>query len=485
MIFKSITFHNDSKIVVLPFLKDQVDFDLIKRYTKSTSRPDFEGSFKQIMSLYHASQDIKVYLVGLGEEKDKGKAHDAFRWLAFKRKSVWKSDITIDCSHLETNYITEAALGIALADYRIGVFKTEEKELDLIHTEAFEVNILAKTEQSELIKIGHETAQSMMGIMALVDAPGNVKTPTFLAEWAQSSAEIHGYSCDVLEYEELVEEGLEALMAVGQGSNHSPVLIKLEYKPDNLKSDAPKLGLVGKGITFDTGGLSIKPSQNMHYMKSDMGGAAAVFGAIELAARLQLPIHIVGLVASAENAVDANSVKPGDVIGSYSGKSIEIIDTDAEGRLVLADALSYMVRNYKPQYMIDLATLTGSSVMTLGYSAGAMFTHDDDLNDLVSKAGYGVHERVWRLPLFDDFKDDLHSDIADIRNYSGKPLAGAITAAKFLEAFIEDHEHWMHLDIAGVAFGDSAYSKMKSASGYGVRLLHQVMMNLIKNKLVK
>ncbi|MFT6055134.1 MAG: leucyl aminopeptidase [Roseivirga sp.] len=482
MIFKSISFYNDSKVVILPFLKDQVDYDLIKHYTKSITKPDFEGSFKQIISLYHASEDIRVYLVGLGDAKDQGKAHDAFRWLTFKRKTYWKSNITVDCSHLSDNYITEAALGIALGDYRIGVFKTDEEELDMLHSKDFEVSILTKTDQSQLVNIGYQTAQSMMGIMALVDAPGNVKTPTFLAEWAQNSAENHGYSCDVLEYEELVEEGLEALMAVGQGSNNSPVLIKLEYKPANLNSETAMLGLVGKGITFDTGGLSIKPSQNMHYMKSDMGGAAAVFGAIELAARLQLPIHLVGIIASAENAVDANSVKPGDVIGSYSGKSIEIIDTDAEGRLVLADALSYMVRNYKPQYMIDLATLTGSSVMTLGYSAGAMFTHDDHMNDMVSKAGYSVHERVWRLPLFDDFKADIQSDLADVRNYSGKPLAGAITAAKFLEAFIEDHEHWMHLDIAGVAFGDNAYAKMKSASGYGVRLLYQVMSSLIENK---
>lgn len=480
MIFKSITSKQESEIVILPFLKNQVNFELISEYTGVKGKPDFEGSFKQIMSLYHATKDTKVYLVGLGEAKDQGKAHDAFRWLAFKRKSAWKTDIQIDCRHLRNDYITAAALGIALADYRIGVYKTDDKELDLLHTEAFEVSILTKEDHSELISVGHETAQAMMGIMALVDAPGNIKTPTFLAEWAQSSAEIHGYSCDVLEYEELVEEGLEALMAVGQGSTHPPVLIKLEYKPEGFKSDGPKLGLVGKGITFDTGGLSIKPSQNMHYMKSDMGGAAAVFGAIELAARLQLPIHLVGIVASAENAVDANSVKPGDVIGSYSGKSIEVIDTDAEGRLVLADALSYMVRNYKPEYMIDLATLTGSSVMTLGYSAGAMFTHDDTMSAAVSKVGEDTLERVWRLPLYDEFKDDLHSDIADLRNYSGKPLAGAITAAKFLEAFIEDHEHWMHLDIAGVAFGDSAYSKMKSASGYGVRLLHDVMMNLIE-----
>ena len=161
-------------------------------------------------------------------------------------------------------------------------------------------------------------------------------------------------------------------MAVGQGSQFPPVLIKLEYKPEGLDSNRPQLGLVGKGITFDTGGLSIKPSSNMHYMKSDMGGAAAVLGAVELAAKLKLNVHIVGIVPSAENAVDAHSIRPGDVINSYSGKTIEIIDTDAEGRLILADGLAYIKKNYDPEVIIDLATLTGSSVRTFGYAAAAL-----------------------------------------------------------------------------------------------------------------
>lgn len=479
MQFRAVKNIETPSVVVLGFLKGAVDFDLIQSYTGSPTKPDFHGGFKQIMSLYHVSEPRKVYLVGLGEEKDKGKSFDAFRWLAHKRKKNWGTEIHIDCRHLEDRYVESAVLGTTLATYDIGTYKTEEEDLPAFFDEEFMTTIVSDNDVIALVQRGEATAESMMQMMSLVDAPGNVKTPTFLAEWAQNSAKTYGYEFDALEYKELVEEGLEALLSVGQGSAHPPVLIKVEYKADGLASDAPKIGLVGKGITFDTGGLSIKPSANMHYMKSDMGGAAAVLGAVELAAKLKLPVHLVGLVAAAENAVDANSVKPGDVIGSYSGKTIEVIDTDAEGRLVLADALSYMVRNYAPDYMIDLATLTGSAVMTLGYSAGAMFTHDDELAVLVSGCGDTKHERVWRLPLYDDFKADIHSDIADVRNYSGKPLAGAITAAKFLEAFVEEHKHWMHLDIAGVAFGDSPYSKMKSASGYGVRLLHEVITRLI------
>ena len=235
---------------------------------------------------------------------------------------------------------------------------------------------------------------------------------------------------------------------------------------------------MGKGITFDTGGLSIKGAQNLHYMKSDMGGGAAVLGAVELAARLKLDIHVVGLVACAENAVDANSYRPGDVINSYSGKTIEIIDTDAEGRLALADGLAYMQKKYAPEFIINLATLTGSSVMTLGYSAGALFSNNDELAAVISQCGYQVNERVWRLPLFEDFEKDLESDIADVRNFSGKPVAGAITAAKFLQYFVDSQVKWAHLDIAGVAFGDSEFSKMKSAKGYGPRLLIEIMEKL-------
>jgi leucyl aminopeptidase len=210
-----------------------------------------------------------------------------------------------------------------------------------------------------------------------------------------------------------------------------------------------------------------------------MGGAAAVIGAIEIVAKLKMNIHLVVIVPLAENAIDAKSVRPSDVIGSYSGKTIEIIDTDAEGRLILADGLAYLKKNYSPEIMIDVATLTGSSVQTLGYAAAALFTNSDDLHNQLVAAGNSSHERVWRLPLWDDYKEDIASDVADVRNYSGKPVAGAITAAKFLEAFIDDHSQWAHLDIAGVAFGDSPYSKMKSASGYGIRLLKSFFDGLI------
>jgi leucyl aminopeptidase len=234
---------------------------------------------------------------------------------------------------------------------------------------------------------------------------------------------------------------------------------------------------VGKGITFDTGGLNIKTAGMVH-MKCDMAGGAAVFGAMQLIADLQLPVKVTAIVPCAENAVDAKAFLPSDVIHSYSGTSIEIIDTDAEGRLVLADGISYLIKNYKPEYIVDIATLTGSSVGTLGYECGALFTNNEALSKKLQDAGDSVGERLWQLPLWDVYKQDIESDIADVKNYSGKPVAGAISAAKFLEYFTKEHTAWAHLDVAGVAFGDDEFAKSKHATAYGVHLLTKFIENL-------
>jgi len=235
--------------------------------------------------------------------------------------------------------------------------------------------------------------------------------------------------------------------------------------------------LVGKGITFDTGGLNIKTAGMVH-MKCDMAGAAAVLGAMQLIADLKLPYHVTAIVPACENSVDANSFLPSDVIGSYSGHSIEIIDTDAEGRLILADGLSYLIKNYNPETVIDIATLTGSSVATLGNECGALFTNNESLSKQLQQSGDEIGERLWQLPLWDAYKSDIESDIADVKNYSGKPVAGAISAAKFLEFFTNNHTSWAHIDVAGVTFIDDEFAKTKHASAFGVHLLTNFIENL-------
>ena len=216
----------------------------------------------------------------------------------------------------------------------------------------------------------------------------------------------------------------------------------------------------------------------MHMMKSDMGGAAAVLGTVDAAAQLKLPVRVIGVIPATENSTDGRSTKPGDVITSYSGKTVEVIDTDAEGRLILADGLSYLLKHYQPDTVIDLATLTGSVVSALGYHAAGLFTNNDDLARQLTQSGDKTGERLWRLPLWDAYKDDIKSDVADVKNFHGKPINGAIAAAKFLEFFTEEHPAWAHLDIAGTAFGDTEFGTQKNATGFGIRLLIDYLRSL-------
>ena len=436
-------------------------------------KPDFDASFGSYQLLYGNSGN-RIYLLGLGEKKHSSKLEDAFRKLAFNTQKNWNKDIQIVAENLSARDLRKATIGIEMAQYDIGALKTKKSKLK----DGQVVFVSATPNIENIIAEGKNIGETINRIKTLVDAPPNVKTPEYLGNWTVDSSKKADYKCTVIKGDALKKQNFDAVISVGKGSVNQPVVIVTKYF--GTDKETVDIGFVGKGITFDSGGLSIKPSTNLHYMKSDMGGAAVVLGVVELAAKLELKVNIVGVVASAENAVDGNSYRPGDVIKSHSGKTIEIIDTDAEGRLVMADALSYINKTYNPKYLFDIATLTGGVVRALGYSAAGMFTKNHEMAAELSNIGNQVHERVWQLPLYEDFEDDLHSDVADIRNFSGKPIAGAINAAKFLEAFTEDHPNWMHLDIAGVSFGDSAYAKMKSASGYGI----QLMIEFIKTKAV-
>lgn len=480
-----ISFHSsqelpvDSQVILLPFFKEDIHHELISATAGIQRAVDFSGSWKECLTLYPPTKAHKVLLLGLGTKGNRNDTFQAFRSLVFHQYKKLAKDLHVELSHLPADMAYQAALGIELATYSIGIHKTATGDERIPESIVQRVQLVhSHSDINAFISKGQLTAETMCKMMHLVDSPANIKTPNYLAQYVKESAKRNKYRAEVFDKKALEEKGLHTILAVGKGSKDDPVMILMEYNGTESSTGKPKLGLAGKGITFDTGGISIKGSQNMHYMKSDMGGAAAVIGAIELAAKLKLPIHVVGIVPSAENAVDALSLKPGDVIPSYSGKTIEVIDTDAEGRLVLADGLAYMIKHFQPEILIDLATLTGSVVRSLGYAAAGLFTNNDGLAQQLEEVGNEVHERVWRMPLWKDYEDDLHSDIADVRNFSGKPIAGAIMAAKFLEVFTDDHPAWAHLDIAGVAFGDSEFSKMKSASAYGVRLLVNLMEQL-------
>jgi leucyl aminopeptidase len=462
------------KVIILSFLQDENLDTLLQKTCQEFSidlellQQDFKAESKEIHIVY-SPQNQKVICLGLGKNPNSAEVIKAFRTLFFKQKSKLSNEVVIDVRNLPEAWTEYAVIGSMLGGYDLDLYKTDERKSFPVFEKEGIIHLVSSEENAQILADkGKTISKTQMQIFDLMNAPANKKTPQTLAKWAINSGKKFGYKVTVLEKQQLKSQKLEALLAVGQGSEHPPVLIVMEYRSAEATQT---VGLVGKGVTFDTGGISIKSSANMHLMKSDMGGAAAVFGAMELAAKLQLPINLIGIVPACENAVDGKSFKPSDVIGSYSGKTIEIIDTDAEGRLILADGLSYMVKNFQPDVMIDLATLTGSVIATLGYHAAGMFTNNDELAQKLTQAADQTGERLWRLPLWDVYKEDITSDIADVRNFSGKPMAGAISATKFLEVFTDNHPKYAHLDIAGTAFGDTEFAPQRAGTAFGVRLL--------------
>ncbi|TWJ19566.1 leucyl aminopeptidase [Geobacter argillaceus] len=301
----------------------------------------------------------------------------------------------------------------------------------------------------------------------LVSLPGNEATPAYIAGRALELAGLDRVNCVVLERTELEELGMGGLLAVGKGSQHAPRFVVLEYQGGS-PGQRPVV-LVGKGVTFDSGGISLKPREGMERMKDDMAGAAAVLGTIRAAAELGLPVNVTGLVPLAENMPDGGAYKPGDIVTTLAGKTVEINNTDAEGRMILCDALHYAQR-YKPAALIDLATLTGACLVALGDQATGMLGTDEGLTRAIARAGEATGERVWELPLWEEYGEAMKSDVADLKN-AGGPHAGTITAAWFLKQF-SGKAKWVHLDIAGTAWEEKGRHYLpKGATGVGVRLL--------------
>ena len=301
--------------------------------------------------------------------------------------------------------------------------------------------------------------------------PGNVCTPSYLADAAGKLAQAHGFTLTVLDRAQMKKEGMGALLAVAQGSAEEPRFIALQYRG---QGDLPPIVLIGKGVTFDSGGISIKPAQSMEDMKFDMSGAAAVLGTFEVLGRLKPKLNVVGLIPATENLPSGTAVKPGDVVKSHLGKTIEIINTDAEGRLILCDALSY-ARRYKPAAVLDAATLTGAVVVALGHHAIGLMGNDEALLAEVRDAGERAGERCWPLPLWDEYRDLVKSEIADVRNSGGRS-AGTIAGGWFLREFVDGFP-WVHLDIAGTAYTEGeGTTQAKGPTAVGVRLFTEFLL---------
>lgn len=437
---------------------------------------DFKGEAKQTSVLYTkgAMAAPRLTLVGLGKAEDFNleAARQAAGTIAQKLRDLGVKTFAIPLhSDPPQDMIQAAVEGSILALYQFNQHKTQ----DLDKVKALEgMTFLAENEASQAVveqAVAHGETIANGTILArdLSNQPPNHLTPTMLADTAQEIAGTTGLKCEIFEPTQLKEQGFGALLGVAQGSVEAPRFIVLEHCPEGDEQET--VVFVGKGITFDSGGLSIKSSSGMMEMKHDMSGAAAVLGAMQAVGNLKPNLHVVGLIAATENMPSGTAQRPGDVVTSYGGKTIEVLNTDAEGRLVLADALGY-AKKYDPKAVIDLATLTGAVITALGHVACGMLGTDDELMERIRTAAETTHERVWQLPLWDDYDEGLKSEVADVKNI-GDGTAGTIAGAAFLKKFVEDYP-WTHLDIAGTAWGMKGSSYIpKGASGYGVRLLVQ------------
>jgi leucyl aminopeptidase len=367
-------------------------------------------------------------------------------------------------------FIQSMGEGVLLGNYNFDEYKTDKKSASLL-------NIHFHYSNQKELKVGLNSAEKIIDAVFfsrnLTNEPAATLTPDEFAKRTKNTLIKDGVKVTVWNKKELQKRKMKAILAVGLASKNEPKMIILNYKPKGKA--VKKVALVGKGVCYDSGGLSIKPTAGMLEMKADMAGGALVVGVVKAAALLQLPIEIIGIIPAVENMINGNSYKPGDVIGSASGKTIEVKDTDAEGRIILADALHYASQQ-KPDEIIDFATLTGAIAVALGLFTAGLFTKNDTLADKLISSSKITHEKIWRMPFDDEFKTQLKSDIADVSNL-GTRWGGAITAGKFLEYFVEPKIPWAHLDIAGPALKHDFTNYTKNwDTGFGVRLMISYLM---------
>ena len=438
-------------------------------------RGDMDGKAGSTLLLHNVPGTVcdRVLLVGLGKEKEfRDKAYcaairnalKALRDTGAQNATIFLTEVPVAKRTTEWR-IRQAAMLSLDSTYRFDQFKSKKNENhSKLRKLAFAVEQRSELALAEdALLQGQAIAEGMALAKTLGNLPGNVCTPTYLADTALQIAEDHAIQCEILERADMEALGMHSLLSVAKGSHQPPKLIVLQYKGGEER-DKPLL-LIGKGITFDSGGISLKPGEGMDEMKFDMCGAASVLGTLKAVALMKLPINLTVIVPTTENMPGGAASKPGDIVASMSGQTIEILNTDAEGRLILCDALTYAER-FSPDAVIDVATLTGACVIALGHVATGLFANDDALARELLSAGDEALDRAWQMPLWDDYQDLLKSNFADMANIGGRP-AGSVSAACFLSRFAKKYE-WAHLDIAGTAWKSGAE---KGATGRPVPLL--------------
>jgi leucyl aminopeptidase len=450
--------------------------DLGEDAVEVVSSGDFGGKAGETALLYgQAGPAPRLLLVGLGKKDifTLEKLRRAAATAARRARALKLHSAAFSLPAFPDTAIREAARivaeGARLGLYRFDRHKSaaDDHDLETFWLVAEEGELEEATQGAEL---GAKVAEGTVLARDLANEPSNVATPKYLAERARTIAEKYGMELAVLDRASIEEEGLTGLATVGRSASNEPYFIALEHRGGG---DSAPVVLIGKAVTFDSGGISIKPSAGMEEMKFDLSGGAAVLGAMEAAGALDLPLNVVALVPATENLPGGDAFKPGDVLQMHSGKTVEIVTTDAEGRLILADALSY-ARRYEPSVVVDCATLTGACAVALGDHASGLMGNDEDLVAELQTAGETTGERAWPLPLFGEYTEQIKGDTADIKNSGGR-RGGALTAGAFLKEFAD--YPWAHLDVAGTAYGKkgNAYTT-KGATGVPARLLVEFLL---------
>lgn len=437
-----------------------------------------QGRFKaEAGTLYHWHQlDSEILFLGLGNEDklDLNAIKSAFASGLVKLKAISALEVSVAIEHLEqkTDVLRAAFEGLLLKAYKFNNYKTpmpEEKNVSLtffgFREESLRTATMALAEVKAICE-GVNLARD------LVNEPSNVIYPATLAEAAQKAGKESGFEVEVLDELAIEQLGMKAFMSVAMGSELPPRLIIMRY--NNNPESEERLGLIGKGLTYDSGGYAIKPADGMVTMKSDMGGAASVIGTMTAIAKMQLKVNVTAVVAACENMISGHAYRNGDIIGSMAGKFIEIINTDAEGRLTLIDAVTYTIQKENVTKLVDVATLTGAALVALGLTTTAVISNDNEFYRALEEASIVAGERVWQLPIFDEYKKLYKSDIADFKNSGGR-FAGTIGAGMFIGEFVEG-KPWLHLDIAGTSWTDGEQELgIKGGTGAPVRTLYQLI----------
>lgn len=477
------------KLLVIPLYEEELQ-DTIKN-----PKSRFESLLKELISdtgfkaehmqLHFLNTPIeiktkRVLLAGLGKisEIDLERIRKLFGAVLNKIKDGKITSFTTNLPNKGNNLsldgiATSVIEGIELADYSFDKYKTEKKDYQGI--EKYSIIIQAKPEEAKKILTNTKTiCDNVKFVRDLVNESGSNLTPIKLVKHAEKISKDAKLKCTVINEKQMESLGLNLILNVAKSGNYPPRLVILEYKGDGASKE--NVMLVGKGITFDSGGLDLKPALGMENMKMDMAGAGAVLGIMKSVAELKIKKNIIGVIPTCENLIGTKAYKPGDIITSYSKLNVEILNTDAEGRLVLGDAIAYGIEKYKPKFVIDLATLTGACLIVFGEYVAGLIANDDKLANSLFSAGEKTYERVWQLPLYEEYKEMVKSEIADIKNIGHKQgYAGTITGAAFISKFV-GNTPWAHLDIAGTAWSESEREYIpKGGTGFGVRLITKLL----------